>query len=252
MMRLKNKVAIITGGSSGIGKATALLFAKEGAKVVIAARDEKEGMKVVSEIKRARGEAIFIKTDVAIESDVKNLINQTIKKYKKLDILYNNAGVELQKTVTETSSEELDRVLDINLKGVFYGCKYAIPKMKRGSAIINTASAAGIVGFPNLAAYCASKGGIVLLTKEIALDYADKGIRCNCVCPGAILTPMLKRFFDKSPDPTKTKKEMAMMHPLGRLGKPEEIAKAVLFLASEESSFITGQALLVDGGLTAR
>lgn len=251
-MRLKNKVAIITGGSSGIGKATALLFAKEGAKVVIAARDEKEGMKVVSEIKRARGEAIFIKTDVAIESDVKNLINQTIKKYKKLDILYNNAGVELQKTVTETSSEELDRVLDINLKGVFYGCKYAIPKMKRGSAIINTASAAGIVGFPNLAAYCASKGGIVLLTKEIALDYADKGIRCNCVCPGAILTPMLKRFFDKSPDPTKTKKEMAMMHPLGRLGKPEEIAKAVLFLASEESSFITGQALLVDGGLTAR
>jgi len=251
-MRLKNKVAIITGGSSGIGKATALLFAKEGAKVVIAARDPKDGEKVVSEIKKAKGEAMFIKTDVSNESDVKQLIEKTYKKFKKIDIMYNNAGIELPKPVTETTEEELAKVLAVNLKGVFFGCKHVIPKMSKGGVIVNTASAAGIVGFPNLAAYCASKGGVVLLTKEIALDYAKKGIRCNCVCPGAIMTPMLKRFFDKSPEPKKAKDEMAAKHPMNRLGKPEEIANAVLFLASDESSFITGQALLVDGGLTAQ
>lgn len=253
-MRLKGKVAIITGGSSGIGQATALLFAKEGAKVVIAARRPEAGNRTVNMIKKKGGKAIFIKTDVAKESDVKNLIKETVKRFKKIDILFNNAGIELSKPVTETSAEELAKVLDVNLKGVFYGCKHAIPYMikNKGGSIINTASTAGVVGSPNLAAYCASKGGVILLTKEIALDYAKKGIRVNAVCPGAIMTPMLKRFIDSSPNPKETKKQMAAMHPVARLGKPEEIANAVLFLASNESSFITGHALLVDGGLTAQ
>jgi NAD(P)-dependent dehydrogenase (short-subunit alcohol dehydrogenase family) len=144
--------------------------------------------------------------------------------------------------------------LNVNLKGVFYGCKYAIPYMsKQGNgSIINTASTAGIVGLPNMAAYSASKGGVVLLTKEMAIDYAKKGIRVNCVCPGAIMTPMLKKFIDKSPNPEETIKNLGEMHPIGRIGKPEEIANAVLFLASDESSFVTGHALIVDGGLTAQ
>ena len=252
--RLKGKVAVITGGNSGIGQATALLFAKEGAKIVIAARDEISGQDTINRIRESGGQAIFVKTDVSNESDVKSLIAHAIVKYKKIDILFNNAGIELEKPVTETTSEEWDRVMDVNLKGVFLGCKYAIPYMIRqgGGSIISTASAAGIVGNPNLAAYCASKGGIVLLTKEMALDYAKNNIRVNCVCPGAIMTPMLQRFIEKSPEPEETKRAMAEAHPLGRLGKPEEVANAVLFLASEESSFVTGHALLVDGGLTAQ
>ena len=253
-MRLRDKVAIITGGSSGIGQATALLFAKEGAKIVIASRNPEEGSKTVDMIKKEGGKAVFIKTDVSKELEVKNLVESTVKIFGKIDILYNNAGIELAKPVTETTEAEWDSVLNINLKGVFFGCKYAIPHMlKNGKgSIINTASAAGIVGFPNLAAYCASKGGIVLLTKEMALDYARQGIRVNAICPGAIMTPMLERFFEKAPDPALVKKQMADSHPMGRLGKPEEIANTALFLASDESSFITGHALLVDGGMTAQ
>lgn len=250
-MRLKNKVAVITGGTSGIGLATAILFAKEGAKVVIAGRDITKAKKAINKIGKG---TIFIKTDVSNELEVKKLIDSTIKKFKRIDVLYNNAGIELAKPVIETSEEEWDKVLNINLKGVFFGCKYAIPHMikNKGGSIINTASTAGIVGFPNLGAYCASKGGIVLLTKEIALDYAKQGIRVNCVCPGAILTPMVKRFTDKAPNPKKAMADLAAMHPMGRAGQPEEIANAVLFLASNESSFVTGHALVVDGGLTAQ
>lgn len=253
-MRLQNKVAIITGGNSGIGKATALLFAKEGAKVVIGARDSETGKVVVDEIKKIGQKAVFVKTDVSREAEVKNLVDFAVKLFGRVDIMFNNAGIELTKPVTETTSEELDNVLDINLKGVFYGCKHVIPYMIKngGGSIINTASAAGIVGSPNLAAYSASKGGVVLLTKETALDYAKNKIRVNCVCPGAIDTPMIRRFVERAPNPAKVLEELGNMHPLGRLGKPEEIANAVLFLASDESSFVTGHALLVDGGLTAQ
>lgn len=253
-MRLLNKVAIITGGNSGIGRASAILFAKEGAKVVIAARNLEEGRAVVDLIKKSGGKAVFLRTDVSKEAEIKNLMDFTIKLFGRIDILCNNAGIDLAKPVTETTQEELDRVLDINLKGVFYGCKHAIPYMIKGGggSIINTASSAGLVGSPNLAAYCASKGAVVILTKEMALDYAKKNIRVNCICPGAILTPMVKRFAEKSSDPEQILKNLEKLHPIGRIGRPEEVANAMLFLGSDESSFITGHALAVDGGLTAQ
>lgn len=253
-MRLLNKVAIVTGGNSGIGRATAIRFALEGAKVVIGAKDMDKGREVVDFIKKNGGKAVFVKTDVASEVSVKNLVDFTVKLFGKVDIMFNNAGVELAKPVTETTEEELNNILNVNLKGVFYGCKYAIPYMIKngGGSIVNTASSAAIVGSPNLAAYSASKGGVVSLTKEMAIDYAGRGIRVNCICPGAIMTPMIERFIKKSPNPEETKKNIDEMHPIGRIGKPEEIANAVLFLASDESSFVTGHSLIVDGGLTAR
>ncbi|MEM4259288.1 MAG: glucose 1-dehydrogenase [Candidatus Pacearchaeota archaeon] len=253
-MRLQNKVAVITGGNSGIGKATALLFAREGARVVIGARDAEAGRIVVDEIKKTGGKAVFVKTDVSKETEVKNLVDFAVKLFGKIDIMFNNAGIELTKPVTETTSEELDNVLNVNLKGVFYGCKHVIPHMMKngGGSIINSASVAGIIGSPNLAAYSASKGGVVSLTKEIAIDYSKNNIRVNCICPGAIDTPMVRRFVERSPYPEKVLEDLARMHPLGRIGKPEEIANAVLFLASDESSFITGHALIIDGGLSAQ
>ncbi|MCU0642113.1 MAG: glucose 1-dehydrogenase [archaeon] len=253
-MRLLNKVAVITGGNSGIGKATAILLAKEGAKVVISGRDLELGREVVDLIKKSGGKAAFIRADVSKEAEIKNLIDFAIRLYGRIDILFNNAGIELQKTVTETTEEELNSVLNVNLKGVFFGCKHVIPHLIKqgGGSIINTASIAGLVGSPGLAAYCASKGGVVLLTKQVALDFAKSGVRVNCVCPGATMTPMVERFVAKSPNPEKTFEDLAKMHPMGRMAKPEEIANAVLFLASDESSFITGQALAVDGGLTAQ
>lgn len=247
-MRLKNKVAVITGGTSGIGLATAELFLKEGAKVIVIGRDPKKA-------KSLKKGLHFMQGDVSKEEEVKKFIEAVYKKFKKIDIIYNNAGIEYSGDVTGTSSEDWDRVLNINLKGVFYGCKYAIPYMKKnknGGSIINTASTAGLVGFDKLAAYCASKGGVVMLTKQMALDFAKNKICVNCVCLGAIDTPLLRNYINKSPNKKQLQKNLAIMHPLGRLGKPEEIAEGVLFLASDESSFVTGQAFAIDGGLTAR
>lgn len=249
-MRLKNKVAIVTGGTSGIGLAVAKRFSEEGAKVVIVGRNKKKGEKVASKLKNV----IFYQADVSVEKDIEDLMKFTYKKYGKIDVLHNNAGIEFSGTVLDTKEEDWERVQNINLKGVFFGCKHVIPYMlKKGKgSIVNTASVAGKVGFPNLAAYCASKGGVVLLTKEVALDFAEKGIRCNAVCPGAIHTPMLEGFFKKAPNPKKAKHDMANSHPMKRLGKPEEIANAVLYLASDESSFVTGHALVADGGLSSQ
>jgi NAD(P)-dependent dehydrogenase (short-subunit alcohol dehydrogenase family) len=252
-MRLEGKVAIITGASSGIGKATALLFGREGAKVVVNySHSADEADEVVNSILKSGGEAIAIKADVSKEHEVKAMIEETIKKYGKIDILHNNAGVELQKPITITSEEEWNKVLDINLKGMFHCSKYALSYMKEGGVIVNTASVAGLFGSANLSAYCASKGGVIALTKALALEYAPNKIRVNCICPGAIDTPMLRRFIDASPDPKATEKQFTSMHPLGRLGQPEDIARAALFLASDSSSFITGHSLVVDGGFTAQ
>lgn len=247
-MRLKNKVAIITGGTSGIGLATAKLFLKEGAKVVIVGRDAKKA-------KNLNKNLHFIEGDVSKEEDVEKIIKDSYKKFGKIDILFNNAGIEFSGNVCDTKSEDWNKVIDINLKGVFYGCKYAVPFMKKnknGGTIINTSSVAGLVGFENLSAYCASKGGVTNLTRQVALDFAKDNIRVNCICPGAIDTPMITEYLKKVPNKKQAKEGLKNMHPLGRMGKPEEVANAVLFLASEESSFITGQAIAVDGGFTAR
>lgn len=249
-MQLKDKVAIITGASSGIGRASAVLFAKEGANVVIADIVRKGGLEAVKMIRNNGGEATFVKTDVSRASDVKRMVKTPVEKYGAIDILFNNAGINLEKTVTDTSEEEWDRVTDVNLKGVFLCSKYAVPEMMQNGSgvIINTASMFGLVGQVHEAAYCASKGGVVLLTKAMALDYGPYNIRVNCICPDMIQTPIHEAFVATLAEPEREMREMLKQIPLGRFGQPEDVARAALFLASDESSYITGVALVVNGG----
>jgi NAD(P)-dependent dehydrogenase (short-subunit alcohol dehydrogenase family) len=246
---LKGKVAVVTGGASGIGRATAALFAREGANVVVADYEPTGGQDTVKMIKGEGGEAFFVETDVSRPEDVERMVKETVKTYGLLDILFNNAGVGETAKATEASLEHWERVLAINLRGVFLGCKYAIPRMIRngGGSIINNASILAEVGFSEATAYAASKHGIVGLTQTIAIDYAAQGIRANTVCPGFIRTPMVMKGLDEE-----TRGYIAGLHPLGRMGEPEEVAEAVLFLASDRSSFVTGTCLFVDGGYTAR
>jgi len=250
-MRLKDKVATITGAGSGIGRATAILFAKEGAKVVVADYVAEGGEETVRMIKDVGGEASFTKTDVSKSEDVKTMLDFTVKIYGRLDVLFNNAGIEGEMAPTADCSEEnFDRVIAVNLRGVFLGLKYGIPLMLQqgGGVIINTSSVAGLVGFANLPAYNASKGGVIQLTRTAALEYATQNIRVNAICPGVIWTPMLERVA-----PTEeAQKQFAEIEPVKRMGKPEEIAAAALFLASDESSFVTGVAFPVDGGYIAQ
>jgi len=247
--RLDGKVALITGSGSGIGRATAILFAREGAKVVVADYIAEGGEETVTMIKAAGGEAIFVKADVAKATDVEKMVKVAVDIYGQLDILYNNAGIaEIQNVPTaEVKEENWDRVIDIDLKGVFLGMKYGIPEMLKrgGGVIINTASMAGLVGFSYLPAYSAAKAGAVELTKTAAMEYARQNIRVNCICPGGIVTPMLEQREDFG-------NFIRRRTPVHRLGKPEEVAPAALFLASDESSYVTGTALAVDGGFVAR
>ena len=248
-MRLRGKVAIITGGASGIGKATALLFAKEGAKVVVADQNEAGGKETVDHIRSDGGEAIFVRADVASAEDVQSMVKAAIETYGKLVILFNNAGIAMRLPVADLPEEDWDRCIDINLKGVYLCSKYAIPEMIKndGGCIINMASIYGVVGGKTRAAYVASKGGVVNLTRGMALDYASNNIRVNCICPGFVETPLVR-------DVVKTPEEyqaLAVQHPMGRLAKPLEIAYGALYLASDESSFVTGIALPIDGGYTA-
>ena len=248
-MRLKGKVAIITGAASGIGQATALLFAKEGATVVVADLDKAGGNEVVEQINADGGKAMFIRTDVTVAEDVQAMVESTIDAYGKLDVLFNNAGIAMRLPVVELPEEDWDRCVDINLKGVFLGSKYAIPEMIRngGGSIINMASIYGLVGAPVRAAYVATKGGVANLTRGMALDYATDNVRVNCLCPGFTETPLLAGVL-------KTEEEyraLADQHPMKRLATPQEIAYGALFLASDESAFVTGVALPIDGGFTA-
>lgn len=246
----ENKVAIVTGGSFGIGRAAAIAFAKRGAKVVIA--DWVENNETLDNIKSLNGNAFFVKCDVSNESDVKKLVEQTIAQYGRLDYAFNNAGVEGQSAIThECSAENWDRTTGINMKGVWLCMKYEIPQMlKQGKgAIVNNASIAGLVGFPNIPAYVASKHGVIGLTKNAALEYAKQNIRVNAVCPGVIKTPMIDRFTGKDKE---VEKQFASQEPIGRLGLPEEVAEAVIWLCSDSSSFVTGNAIPVDGGWTAQ
>lgn len=252
MGKLDGKVAIVTGGSSGIGRATTLLFAQEGAKVVAADWDETKGAGVVEEIRKQGGDCTFVKVDVASPDDVQRMVNTAVETYGRLDVLFNNAGVEGEQAPTaDCSLENWDRVININLKGVFLGMKYAIPKMLEsgGGVIVNNASVAGIVGFQGIPAYCASKGGVIQLTKTAALEYARQNIRVNVICPGVIWTPMVERFVGGNPE---MRTALAALEPVGRFGTPEEVARLVLYLASDDSSFCTGAPFIVDGGFVAR
>ncbi|MFN8483941.1 MAG: SDR family oxidoreductase [Anaerolineae bacterium] len=252
-MKLDGKVAIITGAASGIGRAAAILFADEGARVVVADMAEGGGLETVAEIRRQGGQACFARVDVADAGQVAAMVQTALDTFSRLDILFNNAGLTLPARVTETDEATWSRSLDVNLKGVMLGCKYAIPAMLRtgGGAIINTASMLGLVASPRQAAYSASKGGVVMLTKQVAVDYARDGIRVNCICPSEVDTPLQRRFIAESPDPEDTRRRLVERIPLGRVAQPEELARVALFLASDDSSYITGVALPVDGGLTA-
>lgn len=248
-MRLKSKVAIVTGAGSGIGEATALTFAKEGARVTVADVVDSAGNDTVEQIRAAGGDAKYVHTDVTSASDIQGMVSTTISNYGKLDVLFNNAGIAMRLAVADLPEDDWDRCIDINLKGAYLGSKYAIPAMiaNGGGSIINTASIYGIVGGPNRAAYVASKGGIVNLTRGMALDYAETNIRVNCICPGYTDTPIIQNIVET---PAKYK-ALADQHPLGRLAKPLDIAYGALYLASDESAFVTGIALPIDGGYTA-
>lgn len=252
-MRLEDKSALITGGTSGIGEATAILFAREGAQVAITGRNERRGHAVTAAILEAGGKAIFLRTDVRKAAECERAVNETVKAFGRLDILFNNAGIFYPHDTLECSEEEWDEQIDINLKGTFLMSKYALPGMiAQGSGVIvNNSSGWGIVGGDKAVAYCASKGGVVLMTKAMAIDHGRQGIRVNCICPGDVETPMLP--VDAKIRGLKWEDYIAgcASRPLGRVGTAEEIAKAVLFLASDDSSFMTGAALVVDGGGTA-
>jgi NAD(P)-dependent dehydrogenase (short-subunit alcohol dehydrogenase family) len=252
-MRLANKVALITGGTSGIGEAAALLFAKEGAKVAITGRNEKRGHAVTEHILKDDGQAVFIRTDVRKANECSRAVDETVRAFGRLDILFNNAGVFYPHTTMNCTEEEWDLQIDINLKGTFLMSKFALPIMvkQRSGVIINNSSGWGIVGGDAAVAYCASKGGVVLLTKAMAIDHGRQGIRVNCICPGDVDTPMLPE--DARMRGLKWEDYLAgcSNRPLGRIGTAEEIAKAALFLACDDSSFMTGATLVVDGGGTA-
>jgi NAD(P)-dependent dehydrogenase (short-subunit alcohol dehydrogenase family) len=249
-MRLKGKVALITGGTSGIGSATAIRFAREGAGVAITGRNPERGAEVVGEITANGGEAIFIRSDVRLAAECRNAVERTLERFGKIDILFNNAGVFHPRTIPECSEEEWDETIDSSLKGAFLMSKYTLPSMiEQGSgSIIHTSSGWGILGGNGAASYCAAKGGLIVMAKAMAIDHGPQGIRVNCVCPGDVLTPMLHDDAAKRGMTWDDYAAGAADRPLGRIGTVEEIAAAALFLASDESSFVTGEALVVDGG----
>ena len=253
-MRFDGKVVIITGGTSGIGLATAQLFAQEGARVVLMARNKSRGQEAVRQVTATGGQAIFIPGDVGVAFDCQRCVTTAIEIYGRLDILFNNAGViYVNRNLVETSEEEWDTTLAFNLKSIFLMSKYAIPCIAEtgGGVIVNNASIFGLVGGSGVAAYCAAKGGVITLTKAMALDHASQNIRVNCICPGSVDTPMLESEMKELGGIEIELPKFAARHPLNRISTPHEIARAVAYLASDDASFVTGVALPVDGGRSA-
>jgi NAD(P)-dependent dehydrogenase (short-subunit alcohol dehydrogenase family) len=252
MGKFTNEAALVTGGGSGIGRASSIHFAKEGARVIVADVNSQGGNETVKIIKEGGGEAAFVKVDVSVETEVESLIRQTVQIYGRLDYAHNNAGLVDTEPLTPDITEELwDRVIGVNLKGVWLCMKYEIPQMLKqgGGAIVNTSSVCGLIANPNLAAYVASKHGINGLTKAAALEYAKEGIRINSICPGIVRTPGLEADIKDKPGFADI---LAGEEPMGRIGEAGEIAEAVVWLCSDAASFVTGHCMAVDGGITAK
>ncbi|MCC7106197.1 MAG: SDR family oxidoreductase [Chloroflexi bacterium] len=249
-MRLANKVAIVTGASSGIGLATATRFVREGASVIVA--DLREPPEALRSLQTAEARVTYVQTDVTDGGSVRHMADACMEIHGRIDILYNNAGFAIQGPVTELAEASWERVLKTNTTGVFLGCKYVLPHMvaRQSGVIVNTASTFGLIGQPNLPAYCASKSAVIGLTRQVALDYARYNIRCNCLCPGPTFTPNIQSHYGNLDALDARGKYLVSTVPLGRMARPEEIAAAVLFLASDEASYVTGSALVVDGGQT--
>ena len=252
MNEFQGKVAIVTGGTSGIGRAAAVAYAREGARVVVAGRRAAEGEETVRLLRAQGGEGIFVTTDVSKAAQVKELVERTMQKFGRLDFAFNNAGIEQEPTpFLEQNEETYDRVMDINVKGVWLSMKYEIPAMLKtgGGSIVNTSSGLGVIGMPGIEIYVASKHAVIGLTKSAALEFGKQGIRVNAVLPAVIDTDMFQRFAGEKPE---FRAQITAMHPIGRIGKSEEIADAAIWLSSSKSSFVTGHSLLVDGGFTAQ
>jgi NAD(P)-dependent dehydrogenase (short-subunit alcohol dehydrogenase family) len=253
MGRVDGKAVVLTGGASGIGRASAKALAAEGAAIVIGDVEER-GADVAAEIRDAGGHATFIRTDVSSWDDVAALVRGAVEEEGRLDVIVNNVGVAIGGSAGEMSEQDWDRVIDVNLTGVWRGMRLAIPEMLKtgGGSIINVSSVQSLVGFNGWSGYAASKGGINALTQQAAVEYAPKGIRVNAIIPGTILTGMNEGILRDHPDPDGLMAEWTAMHPIGRIGRPEEVAGAVVYLASDESSFVTGMLLRVDGGMVVK
>jgi meso-butanediol dehydrogenase/(S,S)-butanediol dehydrogenase/diacetyl reductase len=255
MRKLEGKVAVVTGAASGIGEAIAKRLSRDGAVVVVCDLDETGGNRVVAEIESERNQGAFFRLDVSKEDQVRNVLQQIANRFQKIDIMVNNAGIGKAGTVLEQTEAEWDAMMNVNAKGAFFGCKYAVKQMltqKEKGCIVNIASVAGMVGILNRAGYCASKAAIVGLTKSVASDFAEYGIRVNCVSPGTVDSPWIQKILANHPEPEKARLQMEQRQPIGRMGVPQEIANLVSFLVSDDASFITGSNYVADGGLTAR
>ncbi len=253
-MRFQDKVAVVTGAALGIGRAAAIAFAREGANVAIVDKNQQQGEPAAQEVQAQGREALFVLTDISRADDVRVMVDCVVSRWGRLDILVNNAGIYLQGDAVVTSAEDWERILAVNLTGAFLCTKYAIPVMIKhgGGVIVNVASEAGLVGIKGQVAYNVSKAGMIALTRSASVDFAEQGIRVNCVCPGTTDTPLVREAVSRAPDPATARRRLEQVRPLNRLGAPEEIASAILYLASPEAGYATGAVFSIDGGYTAQ